>query len=80
MIETVPDVAGIRRTNELPSDLDDVAAGAVDRRRGADHGIRRTAVIFVGHVLGPRRSDVTDSYLYSHARMTKLRADRHSTP
>lgn len=41
--------------------------------------IRRTAVIFVGHVLGPRRSDVTDSYLYSHARMTKLRADRHST-
>ncbi|MFW0790687.1 precorrin-4 C(11)-methyltransferase [Gordonia sp. CPCC 205333] len=38
--------------------------------------IRRTAVIFVGPVLAAAaHPDVTDSYLYSHARMTKLRAD-----
>ncbi|GAC70274.1 cobalt-precorrin-4/precorrin-4 C(11)-methyltransferase [Gordonia soli] len=39
------------------------------------HGIRRTAVIFVGRVLDPSVGAVTDSYLYSHARMTKLRSD-----
>jgi precorrin-4/cobalt-precorrin-4 C11-methyltransferase len=41
--------------------------------------IRRTAVIFVGRVLDPASSEATDSYLYSHARMTKLRTDREST-
>ncbi|AFR49023.1 precorrin-4 C(11)-methyltransferase [Gordonia sp. KTR9] len=41
--------------------------------------IRKTAVIFVGRVLDPSTSDATDSYLYSHARMTKLRADRDSS-
>ncbi|WP_439032945.1 precorrin-4 C(11)-methyltransferase [Gordonia terrae] len=41
--------------------------------------IRRTAVIFVGRVLDPRRAEATDSYLYSHARMTKLRAEGGGT-
>lgn len=42
----------------------------------AQHGIRKTAVIFVGRVLDPENSPtVTDSYLYSRARMTKLRTD-----
>lgn len=41
--------------------------------------IRKTAVIFVGRVLDPSRSEATDSYLYSHARMTKLRNDRGSS-
>ncbi|MXP22126.1 precorrin-4 C(11)-methyltransferase [Gordonia sp. HNM0687] len=42
----------------------------------ADAGIRRTAVIFVGRVLDPdNHAAVTDSYLYSEARMTKLRSD-----
>ncbi|MFT4042012.1 MAG: precorrin-4 C(11)-methyltransferase [Gordonia sp. (in: high G+C Gram-positive bacteria)] len=37
-------------------------------------GISRTAVIFVGRVLDPAASGApTDSYLYSQARMTKLR-------
>ncbi|MEE4025711.1 precorrin-4 C(11)-methyltransferase [Gordonia sp. PKS22-38] len=41
-------------------------------------GIRRTAVIFVGRVLDPNvHPEVSDSYLYSEARMTKLRADEH---
>ncbi|MFW0785735.1 precorrin-4 C(11)-methyltransferase [Gordonia sp. CPCC 206044] len=40
----------------------------------ADAGIRKTAVIFVGKVLDPAaHPSVTDSYLYSEARMTKLR-------
>lgn len=39
-------------------------------------GIRRTAVIFVGRVLDPSaHPSVSDSYLYSTARMTKLRTD-----
>ncbi|NMO00005.1 precorrin-4 C(11)-methyltransferase [Gordonia sp. TBRC 11910] len=39
-------------------------------------GVRRTAVIFVGRVLdAAAHPDVTDSYLYSQARMTKLRND-----
>lgn len=39
-------------------------------------GIRRTAVIFVGSVLDAgAHPGVTDSYLYSQARMTKLRND-----
>lgn len=38
-------------------------------------GITRTAVIFVGRVLDPAATGVTDSYLYSQARMTKLRRD-----
>ena len=42
-----------------------------------DHGIRRTAVIFVGKVLDPATPTPTDSYLYSHARMTKLRSGGH---
>lgn len=43
----------------------------------AAHGIRKTAVIFVGRVLDPSAHDgLTDSYLYSQARMSKLRADR----
>lgn len=50
--------------SELPQQLD-------------DHGIRRTAVIFVGKVLDPATSTPTDSYLYSHARMTKLRSGGH---
>ncbi len=37
--------------------------------------ITKTAVIFVGRVLDLSSSNVTDSYLYSHARMTKLRED-----
>ncbi|WAC55438.1 cobalt-precorrin-4/precorrin-4 C(11)-methyltransferase [Gordonia sp. SL306] len=42
----------------------------------ADAGIRRTAVIFVGRVLDPSAHPaVSDSYLYSEARMTKLRRD-----
>lgn len=41
----------------------------------ADAGITKTAVIFVGRVLDPASSDITDSYLYSHARMSKLRRD-----
>ena len=42
----------------------------------AEAGIRRTAVIFVGRVLDPHtHPGVTDSYLYSHARMGKLRSD-----
>lgn len=43
----------------------------------ADHGIRRTAVIFVGRVLDPSSTTPTDSYLYSQARMTKLRSGAH---
>ncbi|EGD56208.1 precorrin-4 C(11)-methyltransferase [Gordonia neofelifaecis] len=40
-------------------------------------GITKTAVIFVGRVLdADAQPALTDSYLYSHARMTKLRADR----
>ncbi|GAA1480209.1 precorrin-4 C(11)-methyltransferase [Gordonia sinesedis] len=39
----------------------------------ADADIRRTAVIFVGRVLDPDNGPTTDSYLYSQARMTKLR-------
>ncbi|MFW0794781.1 precorrin-4 C(11)-methyltransferase [Gordonia sp. CPCC 205515] len=45
------------------------------------HGITKTAVIFVGRVLDTaEHPTVTDSYLYSHARMTKLRSDseRHT--
>lgn len=39
-------------------------------------GIERTAVIFVGRVLDAAQdTDHIDSYLYSHARMTKLRRD-----
>ncbi|MYR05603.1 precorrin-4 C(11)-methyltransferase [Gordonia sp. SID5947] len=42
----------------------------------ADAAIRRTAVIFVGRVLDPAAHPaVSDSYLYSEARMTKLRRD-----
>lgn len=42
----------------------------------AGAGIVRTAVIFVGRVLEARDdADRIDSYLYSHARMTKLRND-----
>ncbi|MGV9711323.1 cobalt-precorrin-4/precorrin-4 C(11)-methyltransferase [Gordonia sp. NPDC003424] len=42
----------------------------------AGAGIRKTAVIFVGRVLdAASHPAVTDSYLYSHARMTKLRTD-----
>ncbi|MGV9858319.1 cobalt-precorrin-4/precorrin-4 C(11)-methyltransferase [Gordonia sp. NPDC003425] len=42
----------------------------------SDSGIRRTAVIFVGPVLGSSdQRTPTDSYLYSHARMAALRAD-----
>ncbi len=38
--------------------------------------IRRTAIIFVGRVLDPTlHPDLTDSYLYSQARMSKLRSD-----
>lgn len=42
-------------------------------------GIRRTAVIFVGRVLDAAdHPNITDSYLYSTARMAKLRSDdRH---
>jgi len=40
--------------------------------------IRKTAVIFVGRVLdAAAHPEVTDSYLYSHTRMTKLRKDPH---
>ncbi|MFM9378014.1 cobalt-precorrin-4/precorrin-4 C(11)-methyltransferase [Gordonia sp. VNK21] len=38
-------------------------------------GITKTAVIFVGAVLAPEAGAVTDSYLYSQARMSKLRRD-----
>lgn len=39
-------------------------------------GIRRTAVIFVGRVLDPGdHAAIPDSYLYSEARMTKLRTE-----
>lgn len=49
------------------------ALNELPERLAAD-GIRRTAVIFVGPVLeAGDRPDVTDSYLYSQARMTKLR-------
>ncbi|MGB3699499.1 MAG: precorrin-4 C(11)-methyltransferase [Gordonia sp. (in: high G+C Gram-positive bacteria)] len=42
----------------------------------AEAGITKTAVIFVGRVLdADAHPGVTDSYLYSHARMTKLRSD-----
>ncbi|GAB32931.1 precorrin-4 C(11)-methyltransferase [Gordonia otitidis] len=45
----------------------------------ADHGIRRTAVIFVGRVLDPTSAATpSDSYLYSQARMTKLRDVGHA--
>lgn len=59
-----PDQQVIRCTlRELPAAL-------------AEAGIRRTAVIFVGRVLDPHtHPGVTDSYLYSHARMGKLRSD-----
>ncbi len=41
-----------------------------------DAEIRKTAVIFVGRVLdAAAHPEVTDSYLYSHARVTKLRKD-----
>ncbi|WP_288336727.1 cobalt-precorrin-4/precorrin-4 C(11)-methyltransferase [uncultured Gordonia sp.] len=44
----------------------------------ADAGITRTAVIFVGRVLDAAdHPDRLESYLYSHARMTKLRNDSH---
>ncbi|MGC5245865.1 cobalt-precorrin-4/precorrin-4 C(11)-methyltransferase [Gordonia sp. DT219] len=45
-----------------------------------DAGIRRTAVIFVGRVLAAADHPARlDSYLYSQARMTKLRTDsRHA--
>ena len=40
--------------------------------------IRKTAIIFVGRVLdAAAHPEVTDSYLYSHARMTKLRETPH---
>lgn len=43
--------------------------------------IRRTAVIFVGPVLDTHHPGRIDSYLYSQARMTKLRNDsRHNAP
>jgi precorrin-4/cobalt-precorrin-4 C11-methyltransferase len=42
----------------------------------AHSDIRRTAVIFVGRVLAAEQ--FPDSYLYSSARMTKLRNDTHS--
>lgn len=39
-------------------------------------GITKTAVIFVGRVLdAAQEPSISDSYLYSHARMTKLRND-----
>ncbi|MAU82520.1 MULTISPECIES: cobalt-precorrin-4/precorrin-4 C(11)-methyltransferase [Gordonia] len=39
-------------------------------------GIRRTAVIFVGNILDPdSQPGLSESYLYSQARMTKLRTD-----
>lgn len=42
----------------------------------ADAGITKTAVIFVGRVLdGADHPALVDSYLYSQARMTKLRTD-----
>ncbi|MFT3662389.1 MAG: SAM-dependent methyltransferase [Gordonia sp. (in: high G+C Gram-positive bacteria)] len=43
-------------------------------------GITKTAVIFVGRVLAPEASsEALESYLYSHARMRKLRTDaRHA--
>ncbi|GAB90953.1 precorrin-4 C(11)-methyltransferase [Gordonia rhizosphera] len=42
----------------------------------AGAGVRRTAVIFVGRVLDPTAHPaITDSYLYSQARMRKLRTD-----
>jgi precorrin-4/cobalt-precorrin-4 C11-methyltransferase len=40
-----------------------------------ENNIRRTAVIFVGRVLAAEQ--FPDSYLYSSARMTKLRNDTH---
>ena len=40
----------------------------------AGAGITKTAVIFVGRVLDPAAGGVLDSYLYSHARMKKLRS------
>ncbi|MCR5976510.1 precorrin-4 C(11)-methyltransferase [Gordonia jinghuaiqii] len=43
-------------------------------------GIRKTAIIFVGRVLDDTHPEVTDSYLYSRARMTKLRADSSPHP
>ncbi|GAB11888.1 precorrin-4 C11-methyltransferase [Gordonia araii NBRC 100433] len=48
--------------------------------RLTEMGIVRTAVIFVGRVLGTD-SAATDSYLYSHARVRKLRrGDTHLGP
>lgn len=42
----------------------------------AAEAIRKTAVIFVGKVLDPHSDpSVTDSYLYSRARMSKLRSE-----
>ena len=38
----------------------------------ADAGITKTAVIFVGRVLDPNPDSVSDSYLYSQARMSKI--------
>ena len=40
-----------------------------------ENGISRTAVIFVGRVLGSEPPGRLDSYLYSQARMSKLRRD-----
>ncbi|MDL9935917.1 precorrin-4 C(11)-methyltransferase [Gordonia sp. ABSL1-1] len=41
--------------------------------------ITKTAVIFVGRILDAgTQPGVTDSYLYSQARMNKLRSDRHA--
>lgn len=62
-----PDQRIVRcRLDELPAELSATR-------------ITKTAVIFVGRVLDARTHPaVTDSYLYSHARMTKLREDRHA--
>lgn len=46
----------------------------------ADAGITKTAVIFVGRVLDPAEGTALDSYLYSHARMKKLRPSPGSLP
>lgn len=39
----------------------------------AEAGVTKTAVIFVGRVLDPSAGEALDSYLYSQARMRKLR-------
>lgn len=66
-------VAFASRDNQqiVRCDLGDLAGALTEA------GIVRTAVIFVGKVLAAEQFD--DSYLYSKARMTKLRAPR-ATP